>query len=46
MPFVVVIVDALGGVVGSIVAVVGSMVAIRALFFAWHCIRAIRAARA
>ena len=45
MPFVVFIVDALGGVVGTIVAVVGSMGTIRVLLLSWRLIRMIRARR-
>lgn len=46
MPFVILIVDALGGVLASLLAVVGSMGVIRSLLVAWRLIRAIRASRA
>lgn len=45
MPFVAVVVDALGGVLASIVAVVGSMGAVRVLLLSWRLIRAIRVSR-
>lgn len=45
MPFVIVIVDALGGVLASILAVIGSMGAARILLLSWRLIRAIRASR-
>lgn len=43
MPFVVVIVDALGVAASGVLAVIGSMGAARALLLAWRLIRMIRA---
>lgn len=45
MPLVALIVEALGGVVGTVVAVVGSMGTVRVLLLSWRLIRAIRDAR-
>jgi hypothetical protein len=45
MPFIALIVDAIGGAGASVLAVIGSMGAVRALFVAWRLIRMIRASR-
>jgi hypothetical protein len=45
MPFVVVIVDALGGLLGTLAAVIGSLGTVRVLLLSWRLIRAIRASR-